>query len=134
MASFDDLNKNNVFLYASREYDRPHMIQAEFKDDLRRLQYIKRLITKYKSGKKLRVDLIINHLIVFYNVFGIVAGSRILFCCIPEEDWQVIKPFLVYLSHLQECIKGVNGTDIHTDVIPMDEVVVHNIRRFNTDG
>ena len=46
--------------------------------------------------------LILNHLIVIYNVFGIEAANRMVWFKVNEEHWHFIKPFLVFLNYLPE--------------------------------
>ena len=41
----------------------------EFNDDLRKIKYIKRLFNQYASEGVLKERLLLNHIIVFYNVF-----------------------------------------------------------------
>ena len=77
---FDDLNDDNFLMYAMREYSNMQCTDIEeFYDDLKKIKYIKRLFNIYKNNGQLKERLILNHLIVFYNVFPIQAGTRILF-------------------------------------------------------
>ena len=52
---------------------------SEFEEDLSRLSYVKRLIRKYKSSGDLKERLILNHIIVLTNVFGVEPAIRMLF-------------------------------------------------------
>ena len=48
-----DLNDGNFLIYAAKCYDRPHILQSEFEDDLKRIKYVKRLLRKYRqTGEK----------------------------------------------------------------------------------
>ncbi len=68
---FDDLNVNNVLLYCMKAYDKPNCIMSEFKEDMKRFNYLKRLFRRYRKMDDLRERLVINHLVVIYNVFGV---------------------------------------------------------------
>ena len=77
--SFDDLNNDNIMMYAMKAYDRPNCIMSEFKDDMKRFNYLKRLFLRYRKIEELREQLVLNHLVVLYNVFGPEVTSRMLF-------------------------------------------------------
>ena len=64
---FNNLTDDNYMLYAAKVYDRPNAVMSEFEEDLDRILYIKRLLTKYYSSGCLKERLIMNHLIVLYN-------------------------------------------------------------------
>ena len=70
----------------------------EFNDDLKKIKYIKRLLNQYVSEGVLKERLLLNHIIVFYNVFPPAAATRILFFKIEESFWPMLKPFLFYLK------------------------------------
>jgi hypothetical protein len=84
----------------------------EFEEDLTRIIYLKRLFRKYKRSGELRDRLILNHLITFYNVFGIDAATRMLFYKMDTDLLPLLKTFLVYLHYLPETTKVVEGIDI----------------------
>ncbi len=121
---FDDLNNDNFLMYAIKAYNSPHYIMSEFESDLKRTKYLKRLFRRYKITKVLKERLILNHLILLYNVFGIEAATRILFFKIDENDYDVLKSFLIYLNYMPEKIKGINGKDIISSDILIDMNVV----------
>ena len=91
---FDDLNDDNFLMYAMREYSNVQCTDIEeFYDDLKKIKYIKRLFNVYKNNGQLKERLILNHLIIFYNVFTVQAGTRILFYKIEKEFWPILKTF-----------------------------------------
>ena len=96
-----ELTEENFVLYALKHYDNPSCKgTAEFEDDLKRFRYLKRLFRKYKAGKGLKERLIINHLIILYNLFGPEASSLMLFCKIDKQYWSQLKTFLVFLNFM----------------------------------
>ena len=98
---FDDLNEKNFLLYAMKEYNNPQCVQVEeFYDDLKKVKYIKRLFNQYLNEGVLKERLLLNHIIVFYNVFPVRSATRILFLKIEEEFWPTLKTFLVYLNRI----------------------------------
>jgi len=100
---FDTITKQNWLLYAMQNYDNPTLEkQQEFDDDIKRFKYLKRLLTRYEEHGELQERLILNHIIVLYNVFGIEACNKMMWFKIDENHYQYIKPFLVYLHYLPE--------------------------------
>ena len=74
------LDDSNFLLYAASNYDNPQCYDTdEFYDDLKRFKYLKRLFNRYKETGELKERLILNHLIVIYNVFGPMPATRLLF-------------------------------------------------------
>ena len=122
MKVFDKLNRKNFKLYASQHYNNPECVDInEFKEDVNRFKYVKRLLSRYEAHNDLQERLILNHLIVIYNVFGIKAANRMLWYKIDENHWHYIKPFLVFLHYLPENEK--------VDV-PMDPYIVGVLRNL----
>ncbi len=132
---FDDLNEKNFLLYAMKEYDNPQCVQVEeFYDDLKKVKYIKRLFNQYLNEGVLKERLLLNHIIVFYNVFPVRSATRILFLKIEEEFWPILKTFLVYLSYMPEIIDSINGRAILSDDIQLDQGVVDRLRIFDREN
>ena len=132
---FDDLNEKNFLLYAMKEYDNPQCVQVEeFYDDLKKVKYIKRLLNQYLNEGILKESLLLNHIIVFYNVFPVRSATRILFLKIEEEFWPILKTFLVYLSYMPEIIDSINGRSILSDDIQLDQHVVDRLRIFDREN
>lgn len=125
---FQNLTDGNIMLFAAKTYDKPNAVMSEFEEDFARILYIKRLLTKYYSSGVLKDRLIMNHIVVLYNVFGIEAATRLLFFKLEDKDYEVIKPFLLFLEFLPEVVKGINGKDIYTDLIQLDKGSVECLR------
>ena len=95
---FDELNESNYILFAIKHYENPHCVTREdFDEDMKRFKYLKRLLKRYVRGGQLRTHLIINHLIILYNVFG-EAATPLLFFKMEREYWSLIKTLLLYLN------------------------------------
>lgn len=121
------LNDSNFLLYAMHHYDNPqcHNI-AEFEDDLKKFIYLKKLIYRYKNTGELRERLIINHIIVLYNIFG-EATTRMLFFKIEKPLWNELVTFLVFLNRMPEDIPeyGIRLSDIK-----LDENIISILRKI----
>ena len=133
---FDDLNEKNFLLYAMKEYNNPQCTEVEeFNDDLKKIKYIKRLLNQYVSEGVLKERLLLNHIIVFYNVFPPAAATRILFFKIEEKFWPMLKPFLFYLKLMPEDrIESIMGKEIKTNEILMDQGVIDSLRKFERES
>jgi sulfur relay (sulfurtransferase) DsrC/TusE family protein len=124
---FKVLNNDNFTLYAVKHYDNPQChSMREFEEDLTRIIYLKRLFKKYKRSGELRDRLILNHLITFYNVFGIVPATRMLFYKMDADLLPLLKTFLVYLHYLPENTKNIEGIDIVK--IPLETEIIEKLR------
>ena len=95
---FDELNDSTFILFAIKHYENPQAVTKEdFDEDLKRFKYLKRLLKRYVRGGQLRIHLIINHLIILYNVFG-EAATPLLFYKLEREYWCILKTILSYLN------------------------------------
>ena len=116
----DDLNDETFMIYAIKAYDKPNCVMSEFYEDLKRIKYVKRLFIKYHKSKEIKERLVINHLIVLYNVFGANATTRILFYKIDQKYYYILKTFLIFLNHMPNMIMKVKGKNIRTSDIQVD--------------
>ena len=124
--NFDDLNDKNFALYAMKLYNNPQCLGIdEYKDDLNRLKYVKRLLRKYFKNGILRERLILNHLIILANVFGVEGSVRMLFYKVETELHPLLKTFLVFLQYLPEKHEGS-----HYDLVPLDNHVIEILREI----
>ena len=125
---FDELTNGNYMMYALLHYDNPHCIDiTEFFEDVKRLHYIRRLFKRYNDDGVMKERLIINHLIVFYNVFEVKAATRILFFKVEKEYHPVLKTFLVFLNKMPYDIDH----KLTSDNIDLDEKLVEILRKIN---
>ena len=69
---FDNVTESNLLLYAAQNYHNPLTASSEdFYEDLKRFKYIKRLANRYLETGELAERLMLNHLIIVFNVFGV---------------------------------------------------------------
>ena len=111
---FTELTEDNFLLFAIKNYENPQAVTKEdFDKDLNHFKYIKRLLKKYVVSGELKHHLILNHLIICFNVFN-EGTVPLLFYKIDREYWSVLKTFLVFLGRIPEYPK----TAIHD--VPVD--------------
>ena len=100
--NFNELTPDNWLFFAIQNYNNPSSVTySDFEEDLKRFKYIKRLLKRYETTGELKTHLILNHVIVLYNVFG-EAGTPLLFYKIEEEHWDVLKTFMLFIGRLRE--------------------------------
>ena len=128
---FETLDDSNFMLFAAKYYENPNGDQIEFEEDLDRIKYIKRLFRKYKDGGELRERLILNHLIVLYNVFYHKSCTRML-CFRLYEHLEYLKPFLVYLNYWPERVEpvGLDNQEIVDSNINIDNHIIEVLRKI----
>ena len=120
------INDDNFLLFAMKHYDNPQCKNIEeFHEDMNRIKYLKRLFRKYKTSGILRERLILNHLIIFTNVFGIEAASRLLFSRIEEDLHTYLKTFLVFLNSMPK-----NIPEVDLVMIPLDRRIITRLREI----
>jgi hypothetical protein len=101
------LSESTFVIYAAKYYDNPHCSDVlEFEEDLKRFQYLRKLFGRFSSSGELKERLILNHLIVIYNCFGL-ESTNMLFMKL-EGYHEYLKPFVAYLSYLPEHIQYEN--------------------------
>jgi hypothetical protein len=126
--SFDNLDGDNIMMYAVKAYDKPNCIMSEFSEDMKRFNYLKRLFRRYRKHNELRERLVLNHLVVLNNVFGPEVMTRLLFYDMAESDYPQLKTYLLFLSCMPEVIRGIKGKDILSSDIEVDMEIANVLR------
>jgi hypothetical protein len=125
------LTDKNYIMYAMKNYANPQCVDIEdFYEDLNRISYVRRLFVKYKKNNSLRERLILNHLIILYNVFSAQEISNLLFFKIEREYWSALKTFLVYLNFMPERLLFLDNYIIMTTDIALDDNIIDILRRI----
>jgi hypothetical protein len=115
-----NLTESTFLLYAMKNYDNPQCTDmSEFEEDMKRFQYLRKLFTRYRHDNDLKERLILNHMIVIYNVFG-VDGTNMLFLKLHEFH-SYLKPFVEYLNYMPHVLqydeKIINKDSIVGDIL-----------------
>lgn len=125
------LTNENFLIYCAKYYDNPQCHSTEeFIEDLRRIKYIKKLITRYIETGELKERLILNHIIILSNVFPAEILCKI-FLLKMRNEFKYVKPFLILLNVLPEKVYNVGKEKIvYTDLISMDDTIVKVLRQI----
>ena len=120
---FKEITKDNWLLYAQHHYDNPTLQkEQEFYDDIKRFKYLKRLFRKYKATKNIKIRLVLNHVIVLGNVFGVEAACTLLLYKVEKMYWPYLKSVLVYLDYLYPHELNNIETDKNIDELLKEEL------------
>ena len=110
------VTEENYLIVAAKHYNNPQCSSTdEFYADLDRIKYIKRIINRYLETEELSERLLINHIVVFCNVFGIEIGVKMMAVKLDYKYWSVIKTFLVFLKYIEP--KDLIGIDMDSNII-----------------
>lgn len=128
----NDLNDGNFLIYAAKAYDKPHILTSEFEDDLKRIKYVKRLLRKYRQTGEFKERLVLNHVIILSNVFGVQSTVNMLFFKVDQEDYPLLKTILIFLNYMPKRLTvSFNKYHIRQEEIPVDLHIANRLRNFN---
>lgn len=114
---FDVLHESNVLLYAIKHYDNPNCENYdEFVKDYEITRHIMKLLRRYKNKDEARSRLLLNHIILFFNIFTEQAAVRLLFYKIDNEFYPQLKALLLHLNRCPQAVQGVDGTPHNLNV------------------
>lgn len=102
MSLDDELNDDNFRMYAEQAYRKKFISESEFEEEINRIQYIKRLLSRYYRTKVLKELLIRNHLIIFFNVFGLRSGYKLLCFKLEDKDIKIIGHLIRWVAKYHE--------------------------------
>ncbi len=127
---YDKLTNENFLVFCAQHYNgNKYYTTEEFIEDLNRVKYIKKLITRYVENNDLKERLLLNHIIILCNVFGPTITCKILYLKLKPQ-MRYVKPFLILLNILPDKIYNVGDEmAIDTDLIEMDQTLINVLRK-----
>tara|TARA_B100000945_G_C20424964_1_gene619999 strand:- start:265 stop:603 length:339 start_codon:yes stop_codon:yes gene_type:complete len=112
-------------MFAIKYYENPQSVTVDdFLEDMKKFKYLKRLLKRYLKTGVLRTTLILNHLIVLFNVFG-EGTLPLLMYKLEREYYSSVKTFLIYLSRYPE-----DGNEGVLEDVPLDETIYDTLRKL----
>lgn len=122
------LTESTFLLYAMKHYDNPQCTDmSEFEEDMKRFQYLRKLFSRYRQDNELKERLILNHLIVLFNVFGAKA-TEMLFMRLHEYH-EYLKPFVVYLNFMPQLL-AYEDVILNSNSIDSDDSIVERLQEI----
>jgi hypothetical protein len=125
-----NVTDENFLLLAMKAYEKPNAIMSEFAEDYKHIKYVKRQIGKYLSSGTIRTRLILNHIIILSNVFGVDFSTRLLYLKLDKAHYPALKTFLVYLSHEPIQICWINGEIHFSSDVAIDMTIADELRKI----
>jgi len=120
------LTESTFLLFASKHYDNPQCSDiTEFEEDLKRFQYLRKLFGRYRQDNDLKERLILNHLIIIYNVFGFEATNMLFMKLHEYHDY--LKPFVEYLNFMTQVIQ-YEDVLLHKNNINSDQEILEKLK------
>jgi hypothetical protein len=130
----ENLTEDNFWILTAANYKLKYYSTSEdFISDIKRIIYIKKLLTRFKTNGKIDEQLVMNHIIILNNIFGPEFTCRILYLKMASY-FEYLKPFLLFLRLLPDKIPQVNGMDIDTITISMNQVIIDKLRAFEKNS
>ncbi len=125
-----DINDENYEFLIHKFYQSKYYTQEELDEDLQRIIYIKKLISKYLRNGEINERLILNHIIILGNVFGPEFTCKLLIFKIDKSLWPVLKTFLIFLQYLPSTLQlsTIDGKICDLRDIPIDQIVLKKIK------
>lgn len=121
------IDDSTFLLLAMHAYDNSQCLSlSEFEEDLKRFSYLRKLFARYHNDKDLRERLILNHLIVLFNLFGIITID-FLFYKIDREYWSYLVTFLIYLDRMPDSVPEFG---IRKESIPLDDNILKTLEKL----
>ena len=129
-----ELNDDNFLIFAIKNYDNPSCTgMTELEDDIKRFKYLKRLFNRYEKTGEPNERLIINHLILLYNVFG-KAATEMLFFKLEDKYWSNLKTYLVFLNRMPLEQVYTQGIQVNKGVdTPLNDELIKILRKYNNE-
>lgn len=121
------ITKDNFIQYCMNHYDNPQcQTIQEFEDDLNRLLYLQKLFLRYRENGELKERLILNHLIVLFNLFNDYA-INILFFKVDKQYWNILITFLIFLNRMPDTLPQYS---IITSDYMLNETIINTLRKI----
>ena len=105
----------NFTNFAMRNYANPHTTLEDFKEDCNRFVDLNKLFGRYYRNNDLKIRLILNHIVILYNVFDAEACTKMLFYKLKKEYWPGLKTILTFLNYMPAEFDFKFDSDIQID-------------------
>lgn len=129
MNIYDEINEENFELFAIKYYDNPVCLsKEEFEDDVKRFKYLKKLFFRYIDSGELKERLILNHIIILFNVFGDITPKLLFYKM--SGLWSYLVPFLKTLNRLPQNVYLSPSKIINTKTIMEDSNIADILRKI----
>lgn len=120
------MTESDLFNYALKNYYNPICRTAEeFSADYNTTTKIRKLLNRYILGEDISFRLLLNHFMMFYNVFHPSAATIILFKKLEKAHYPQIKTIATFLNYIPY---NIQDYDIFIDDVEFDKNLVEFLR------
>ena len=113
----DPLNDDTFMIYAAQNYKNVHCISlSEFRKDVKRIILARIIMRNYFKNGRIQIQLLLNHIIIFNNMFGKMATVRLFFFRCEPVLHPILKTIFDYMSILPPYIPEVKFTEIKENI------------------
>ena len=126
------VTEDNFILFAAKYYDNKNCCSVdEFEEDLQRFKYLRKLFYNYRNKAILRERLILNHIVILYNIFEPVRCTEMLSLKLLDYLEELL-PFLDILGYTPRTMMELKEKDffINTNIINRDEIIVSTLKKL----
>jgi len=117
------LTEKNFLLYAMHHYNNVScMTVEEFQEDLKLFTYIKKQLGKAEANHRL----LLNHIIILYNIFG-DAALNMLFFRVEPKQWNILATYLVFINRMPDVVPGHN---VQLVDLQLEQRVIEELRKL----
>lgn len=118
------LDKTNYLIYAAQNYQNLHCVSLDdFKADIKTFITARTLLRVYHKTKRIKMRLLLNHIITCSNVFGPHATTRLFFYHCERDLHGYLIPIFEFMNILAD-----DNPETDTICILPDEDIVKMLR------
>lgn len=104
-------------VFAAQHYKNVHCLTlSEFRKDVKRLVLARIIMRNYLKNNTIQIQLLLNHIIIFNNMFGKMATIRLFFFRCDPNLHPILKTIFNYMSILPPYIPEVNLDEINENI------------------
>lgn len=128
------LTAENFRTYAAMHYRNEQCISdEEFQEDLDRIKYIKKLFSAYRKNNDIKERLVLNHIVILYNIFEHRALTKMLLFKL-QDSLDCLVPFLVLLGYIEDKKYIIDNKEIYPLRIVMDQLIIDRLRTIKNQN
>jgi hypothetical protein len=114
-----DLNKIAMDSYYNSKFG----LTKEFKSDLNKIKIITKLLSRYYTSNKINTGLVLNHVVILINIFGIRTTNNMLFATTKSKFHGSIKSLLITIDSYID--NEYIDTSVKLDIILLNKIKGH---------
>lgn len=120
--------KLEIIELAKQAYDGSKFFnEVEFKKDVYNVFIIKKMVSRFIRTGNINEKLVLNNIIIALNTFDIERTNQIFRMAMKDDEFSVVKSFLLFLDAFTLCDDEVEPNEIITAIL-LDVAKRHHLR------